>query len=151
MATTAIVDGRIVRRTKRMPRRRADSFARMLQHNSRLPLTGIEVVIEGDYGTVEFCPTGNLQKRLIDEQQQRRLAKVPDVKRYKWRRIGTRAWHCTSSEDNHYSIFLDAPKCTCPDWSRMHALDKKCKHFLAAELGEANWQRDHTGESNGAR
>lgn len=142
MASTVITGNQIVRRTVRMSVPRANAFARMIEANPRVKVHNIEVHTEGRRGWVEFLP-GNPETtlRLFNEQQLSRAERVEEVKKYQWKRIRHRAWSCKGPDGQMYVIFLDKPKCTCPDWNRIHSIGGKCKHFLCAEIAEERYQQ----------
>lgn len=143
MASAFTKHGVILRRTKLMPITRAKAFARMLAANSRLQIGEPVVKPEGvALARVEWYPARPQTVSRLREglQAVRRIKAENDVRRYKWRRFGPRRWHCSSPQGRCYSIWLDRPQCTCPDWDRMHSLGLKCKHYICAEEAERRYQ-----------
>jgi len=151
MATTSIEDGRIIRRTKAMKSAHALAFAKALESNPNRPAQDITVVPCGNNrARVEFTPTrAETMERHFREQMEAREKRAQDVRHYKWRRIGRRAWHCQGPEPHQqYTVFLSPvggrmPHCTCPDWTRISSIGGKCKHFICAEEAERCYERDH--------
>lgn len=150
MATTIIEKGQIRRRSRVMTTAQADACARMMATDPKHSAGSISVVACGiGKARVEWTPANatTLFKH-FREKQGLREEKMAAVRRYKWRRIGNRAWHCQGPESHqHYTIFLDKvagkpAHCTCPDWPTISSVGGKCKHFMVAEEAEANYQRD---------
>jgi hypothetical protein len=143
MATTIIQKGQIRRRTKLMPLRRAQSFAKALDAKGNSALE-IEVVPNGNgRARVQFTPSkAKTVARHFNVKQGERAGRAVDVRAYMWRRIGRRQWRCWDADRISYCIYLDKPLCTCPDWEHVHSAGLFCKHYLCAEECERRWERD---------
>jgi len=149
MAITVMQKGQLVRRTKRMPLKRAQSFATVLARNPRGFAQDVSVIVEGESGRVEFGLRDS--QNLVAAEQSKRAERAIIVRAYRWRRIGYRAWNCRKPNGEMYSVALADPGqtrrrdeinpgCDCRD--RMIAVGVKCKHYLCAEEAERRYQRE---------
>ena len=144
MATTIIKDGRLLRRTKTMPTRRAIAFARALIANPDHPAESATVVAaNGRKACVEFAPAKTTEARLIEQAQVARAQRAVDVRRYSWRRIGRRLWKCRGLAGQEYLVNLDSSHCSCPDWGRIRSVGGECKHLICAREAERRFQESH--------
>ena len=148
MATTVIDKGQVKRRSHIMSIARAMAFAKLLESNPQHSVMDITVIPDGKKGRVEYTPSAaQTVYRLFRElQSARELRAIEQVRRYKWRRIGRRAWSCRGFRGQQYSVFLNKvgnreAHCTCPDWPKISSVGGKCKHFICAEEAEARYQR----------
>jgi len=149
MATTIISDGQIKRRTKLISQTQAAAFARLLERNPRQSVAGIAVVPDGKRARVEYIPTcaNTVYKLFAELQIAREQRAVEQVRHYRWRRFGRKAWTCRGPQGQQYSVVLEKvgnepAYCTCPDWPRISSVGGKCKHFICAEEAEARFQND---------
>ena len=144
MPSTLIKDGSLLRQTRRIPLARAKSFARMLERDPRQLAIQIRVVNCGrSEGVVEFCP--RLQStigRFVGELQGARALRANDVRKYRWRRVKERVWRCWGPMGQEYTIWLDGPQCTCPDWLKVRSAGCQCKHIICAQEAERRYQAD---------